>query len=106
MTCLMWAAENGHEAVVRLLLEKEDVDINAKDNEGMTSLLQAVRCGKDAVARLLLKRVDIDINAKNKEGKTAIEVISEGQFRGWSELEDLLQSAVWSQNDKVKNTMS
>ena len=39
MTCLMWAAENGHEAVVRLLLEKEDVDINAKDNEGMTSLL-------------------------------------------------------------------
>ena len=50
--------------------------------------------------------MDIDINAKNKEGKTAIEVISEGQFRGWSELEDLLQSAVWSQNDKVKNTMS
>ena len=30
----IWAAENGHEAVVRLLIERGDVDIDAKDNLG------------------------------------------------------------------------
>jgi ankyrin repeat protein len=35
-TALYLAAENGHEAVVRLLLEHK-VDIDAKDNDGWTS---------------------------------------------------------------------
>ncbi|KAF8421792.1 hypothetical protein EV426DRAFT_189114 [Tirmania nivea] len=33
---LSWAAGRGHEAVVRLLLERNDVDVNAKDNHDTT----------------------------------------------------------------------
>ena len=36
----MWAAENGREAVVvRLLIERDGVDINATDNEGNKTAL-------------------------------------------------------------------
>ena len=37
-TALHWAAENGHEAVVRLLVEREDVEAYSKDNNGRTPL--------------------------------------------------------------------
>jgi hypothetical protein len=50
---LSWAAERGHEAVVKLLLEKR-VDINAKDENGATALWLAVYEGNKAVVKLLL----------------------------------------------------
>ena len=34
-TSLLWAAANGHEAVVNLLLATGDVDVNAKDSHYM-----------------------------------------------------------------------
>ena len=37
-TPLSWAAENGYEAVVKLLVEREDVDADSKDRDGRTSL--------------------------------------------------------------------
>jgi ankyrin repeat protein len=44
-TPLSYAAENGHEAVVRLLLAIDKVDGNAKDDDGWTLLLYAARNG-------------------------------------------------------------
>lgn len=47
VTALMVAAQGGHEAVVRLLVEK-GADVRAKDEEGFTPLLNAVKvwcCG-------------------------------------------------------------
>jgi len=35
-TLLSWAAEGGHEAVVRLLVERDDVEADAKDEDGRT----------------------------------------------------------------------
>jgi len=37
-TPLSWAAQCGHEAIVRLLLEHEDMEADSKDNRGMTLL--------------------------------------------------------------------
>lgn len=44
VTALMVAAQGGHEAVVRLLVEKGG-DVRAKDEEGFTPLLNAVKVG-------------------------------------------------------------
>ena len=72
-TPLSLAAGNEHEAVVRLLIERGDVDINAKDEDGQTSLIWAAKKGHEAVVRLLIERGDVDINAKDSQyGRTSL----------------------------------
>ena len=48
-TPLSWAAERGHEAVVKLLLETGKVDVESKDKYGQTPLSWAAVRGHDAV---------------------------------------------------------
>ena len=55
-TALTWAARGGYEAVVRLLIERGDVDINSKDSDGRTALTLAAEKGHDAIVRLLNDR--------------------------------------------------
>ena len=55
-TPLFVAVVNGHDAVVRLLVERDGVDINVKDNVGRTPLSWAVQYGHEAVVRLLSDR--------------------------------------------------
>ncbi|OCK76914.1 hypothetical protein K432DRAFT_264359, partial [Lepidopterella palustris CBS 459.81] len=55
-TPLPRAAENEHEAVVKLLLETDKtgkVDVDSKDNCGRTPLSRAADNGLEAVVRLL-----------------------------------------------------
>ncbi|MGN1308266.1 MAG: ankyrin repeat domain-containing protein [Akkermansia sp.] len=70
-TPLMWAAAQGHEAVVRLLLDK-GADIEAKDNFGYTPLMWAAKNGHEAVVRLLLAK-GADVEAKDNFGHTVYE---------------------------------
>jgi ankyrin repeat protein len=51
---LAWAARNGHEAAVKLLLEK-GVDVESKDQWGRTPLLWAAR-GHEAVVEMPLEK--------------------------------------------------
>lgn len=44
----------GHDAVVRLMLERDDVDTDSKDGYGHTPLSWAVKLGHRAVMRLLV----------------------------------------------------
>ncbi|KAB2568639.1 Ankyrin repeat domain-containing protein 50 [Lasiodiplodia theobromae] len=71
-TALSSAAEKGHEAVVRLLLETDKVDVNSKDNNGQTALSSAAQKGHEAVARLLLETGKADLNSKDNSGRTAL----------------------------------
>jgi len=62
-TPLMWAARNGHEGVVKLLLERKDVTPDTPDTPdteyGRTPLSWAAMSGYEGIVKLLLERKDI-----------------------------------------------
>ena len=62
---LLWAAREGHEAVVKLLLATGKVDIDARDGNGRTPLLWAAREGHEAVVKQLLATGKVDTNARD-----------------------------------------
>jgi ankyrin repeat protein len=64
-TPLSYAAGNGHEAVVKLLLEK-DVDLDSKDSSfGRTPLSHAAGNGHEAVVKRLLDTDGVDPDSKS-----------------------------------------
>ncbi|RYP60841.1 hypothetical protein DL770_009919 [Monosporascus sp. CRB-9-2] len=67
---LSWAAGEGHELVVRLLVEK-GADIEAKDGYGRTPLSWAAGNGHEAVVRMLVEK-GADIEAKDGYGQTPL----------------------------------
>ena len=69
-TPLFWAASDGHEAVVQLLIDK-GADIEAKDRYGRTPLSWAAEKGHEAVVQLLIDK-GADIEAKNHYGRTSL----------------------------------
>ena len=67
----MRAAQNGNEAVVKLLLEK-GADMESKDKDGRTSLSWAAQNGNEAVVKLLLEK-GADLESKdNKYSRTPL----------------------------------
>ncbi|OCK75239.1 ankyrin, partial [Lepidopterella palustris CBS 459.81] len=52
-TPLSWAAEKGHEAVVKLLLETGEVYLDSEDGSGRTPLSWAAENGHNVVVKLL-----------------------------------------------------
>ena len=68
---LSWAAERGHEAVVKLLLETGKVDVDSKDRYGRTPLSWAADRGHEAVVKLLLETGKVDVDSKDR-GRTPL----------------------------------
>ena len=71
-TPLLYAAERGHMAVVKLLLERADVDINRTDSSGNGPLSYAVMKGHVAIVQLMLAKDEVDVNSKNERGRTPL----------------------------------
>ncbi|KAF2185905.1 ankyrin [Zopfia rhizophila CBS 207.26] len=69
---LWWAVENGHEAVVKLLLATGKVDVNSKDDHGWTPLRRAAGNGHEAVVKLLLATGKVDVDSKDDLGQTPL----------------------------------
>ena len=71
-TPLSNAAENGHEAVVKLLLSRDDVAVNCWDQYARPPLLLAIQNGHEAIVKLLLSRDDVAIDYQNSYGQTPL----------------------------------
>ena len=71
------AAQSGHEAIVRLLIRREDIEINSKDNFEQTPLSYAARSGHEAIVRLLIGREDIEINSKDDSEQSPLSYAAE-----------------------------
>jgi hypothetical protein len=71
-TPLLLAAENGHEAVVKLLLGMGKANIDASDFRGQTALSRAATNGHAAIVKLLLSMGKANIDAKDYRYQTAL----------------------------------
>ncbi|KAJ9637654.1 hypothetical protein H2199_007144 [Coniosporium tulheliwenetii] len=71
-TPLFWAAMGGHEAVVKLLLDRDDVNADSKDDHSRTPLSLAAEGGHEAVVKLLLARDDVNADSKDMDGRTPL----------------------------------
>ena len=71
-TPLSWAAQNGHEAVVKLLVERDDVEADSKNTKRWTPLCWAALNGHEAVAKVLLGREDVEADWKTADRQTPL----------------------------------
>ena len=87
----MFAFVNGHKDVVQLLLDhSEGIELNARDNSGLTALILACRKGhKDVVQMLLNHSNRINMNARDNEGNTALMI---AQQRGYQDIVQMIKT--------------
>ena len=74
-TPLSYAAQSGHEAIVKLLLTREGVDADLKGNDGQTPLSCAAQSGHEAIVKLLLAREGVDADSKDNDGQTPLSYV-------------------------------
>lgn len=77
-TPLSYAAMHGHEAVVNLFIERDDVDLDRRDDVfGQTPLSIAAENGHEAVVKLLVTRDDVDVNLRDEDDRTLLSCAAE-----------------------------
>jgi ankyrin repeat protein len=69
---LSYLAESGHEAVVKLLVETGQADVDSKDYKGRTPLSWAAGNGHEATVKLLVKTGQADVDSKDNNGRTPL----------------------------------
>jgi len=69
---LVWAAHNGHEEVVKILLGREEVNPDKPDIEGQTPLTYAAWYGHEGVVEILLRREEVNPDKPGNYGRTPL----------------------------------
>ena len=69
---LAWAARNGHEEVVKMLLGREEVDPDEPNNYGQTPLFYAAEMGNEEVVKLLLGREEVNPDCADNGGRAPL----------------------------------
>ena len=60
-----------------LLLSRNDIELNLKDNYGQTALSMSATNGHESIVRRLLARDDIDSNPTDKAGRTPLSLAAQ-----------------------------
>ncbi|KAJ5216713.1 uncharacterized protein N7469_011578 [Penicillium citrinum] len=84
------AAANGQEAVVKMLLEREDIDADTADANGYTPLVEASRNGHTGIIELLLSTSNVNVNSMDSLGRSSFSYVAE---KGNEDAVQLLLSA-------------
>ena len=72
-TPLQIACERGHETIVSLLLDREDIEVNKQQNEyKSTALMRACGRGNIEIVKSLLDHKDIDVNREDSNCHTTL----------------------------------
>jgi hypothetical protein len=71
-TPLAWAAKDGNETVVKLLLDMSMVEVDSKDMFGRTPLSWAAEQGHEGVVKMLLDTGKVEVDFKDICGRTPL----------------------------------
>ncbi len=63
-TPFSWAAQRGHMAAVRFLIESNEVQLDYKSNAGQTPLSRAAAEGQVDIVRLLTQRPEVEVDSR------------------------------------------
>ncbi|OTA02427.1 hypothetical protein A9Z42_0027950 [Trichoderma parareesei] len=74
---LSWAAESGHESIVKMLLDTGMVEIDLSDCFGQTPLAFAAESGHEAIVKLLLDTGEVNINSLDSHHHSPLSWASE-----------------------------
>ena len=69
---LAWAARNGHEGVVKILLGRGEINPDKPDNDGKTPLSHAGSSGHEGVVKILLEREEVNPDKPDDYGQTPL----------------------------------
>ena len=73
-TPLAWAAQNGHESVVEILLKQGDTDPDKACRFNQTPLFLAAWGGHVGIVKILLERDGVNLNRVEKYGRTPLHI--------------------------------
>ena len=65
----MYAARNGHEAVIKILVVHDDIKVNTKDQDGCSPLSYIDKYGNEAAVKMLVSWDDVKVNTKDRTGR-------------------------------------
>jgi len=85
-TPFSWAAQNGHDGVVKLLLQGESISPDGPDNRGQTPLSWAARNGHDKIVKLLLGQKNVSPDKPQDNGQTPLSWAAQNGHDGVVEL--------------------
>ncbi|KAI9933188.1 hypothetical protein AWENTII_002788 [Aspergillus wentii] len=69
---LIIAAGKGHDLIVGLLVDADQINVNSRDNEGRTALYWSTTYDHQSIVERLLAVDTIDVNIATKEGNTPL----------------------------------
>ncbi|CZR52932.1 uncharacterized protein PAC_02810 [Phialocephala subalpina] len=71
---LGWAQKEKDEPLAKVLLAREDIDVNWKNKDGLSPLSVAVQRKHEQTVKLLLDRDDVDVNSQDKGNDTPLTI--------------------------------
>ena len=73
---------NGHEGMVKMLLERDNASPDKPDNDDITPLSWAAFYGHEGVVKILLEQDDVNSHLPNRRGQTPRSLAAQNGHEG------------------------